>query len=252
MRNVCLAAVLLAFVLCGCVIVVPADSPAGPDEPALQTAGTGGTEKPDEGSERTQAQRDQEFSRLAAAISEGTLSIRSGASFSVTDRSGETVDYEISDGTLYLDLDHAEDIVLVLPEDESWETVSLTVNGGHIYAEDLLTVDSLKLDIHQGEADLERIQVRDGSSVEVENGSAAICGDPGLALTAACRQGRLSLAVPFAEVDCSYELEISGGNIHLGSRGYHGAFASRTIDNEGDRSMELTCSHGDISVEFER
>lgn len=142
-------------------------------------------------------------------------------------------------------------MVLVLPETDSYETLDLNVKNGHAYMEGTVTVDSLKLRVSQGEAGLEGLTVLEDSDIQVDGGSLSLCGDPGKSVTADCKQGHLGMSVPFEEEDCNYEVKVSGGKIHLGSHNYEGKSASHTLDNNSDRLMKLSCSHGEPSVEFD-
>lgn len=192
------------------------------------------------------------FTNLEIEVSEGTIYIRSGESFSLTSQNGNSMDYEISGSTLYIQTGHKKEAVLVLPENVSYDTLKLTVKNGHAYMEDSVTFGSLILQVSQGEASLENISVLEESAIQVDEGSVSVHGNPGMTVTADCRQGNLNLAVPFEDADCNYEITLSGGNIQLGSRNYNGKSASHTIDNNGERTMELSCTHGNLSVEFDR
>lgn len=195
-------------------------------------------------------EKEQDFAGMEIEVSEGNLYIRSGESFSLTRHNGKTVDYEIREGTLYFETDRPEDVVLVLPEGESYETLELIVKHGHVYMENTFTVQQLNLEVKQGEASLSDILVSDDSYINVSGGSASIYGDLGSSVTAVCNQGNINMGMTFEETDCNYEVEISGGNIHLGKKDYHGKSYSDSIDNGAERSMSLRCSHGDISVTF--
>lgn len=193
----------------------------------------------------------QDFTNLELEIAEGTLYVRSGDSFSLTLRGKDVTDYEISDSTLYFKNSHAGDVVLVLPKEESYETFRLTVTGGHVYTEDSLEVQALELEMRQGEAKLETISVASNSNISVEQGSAFLSGNLGPSINASCREGHLSLEVSSQQTDFNYEISLSEGELRLGKENYHGKSDNRTIDNGAESSMQLSCSRGDISVEFE-
>lgn len=218
------------------------------------TEKSGGTEATDSeqeaGSEGTQSK--QEFTDLDIDISEGDLYIRTGDAFSLTRNGGKDVDYTISDGTLYFQKGHTEDVLLTLPENADYGNLKLTVENGHAYVEGSLIITNLDLEIGRGEASLEQITVLNDSRIEIGDGTVSMHGDPGVSVAASCRQGHLNLFVPFEEMDCNYKVEVSGGNIRVGSHSYHGKNDSHTVDNGGTHSMELSCTHGDMSVEFGR
>lgn len=178
--------------------------------------------------------------------------IRSGSSFSLTRHDGVAIDYEISDNILYLKNNYTGDVVLILPENDNYETLLLTVADGHVYWESPLTVQTLELKVAQGEVKLESVSAAGNSSIEVTHGSAFLSGNPGHSVTANCQGGHLSLEVSLAQSDYNYEIELSNGNIRLGKEQYHGRSYSHTVDNGAERSMKLTCAQGDISVEFNK
>lgn len=190
------------------------------------------------------------FSDLDIEVSEGTIRVRSGEEFSLTRRDGKAMDYELSDGVLHVRAGRSDEILLVLPETDSYETMELLVKNGHAYVEDSVTVDSLVLQVTQGEASLDGISVLTDCSLRVDSGSASLYGDMGVSVTADCRQGHLALSMPVKETDYNYEIELSGGSVSLGSHHYDGKSASRTVDNGGARSMKLSCTHGNLSVQF--
>lgn len=200
--------------------------------------------------EASDAEQEEAFTNLHLELSEGTINLRSGTSFSLTRRNGPEADYEITDDTLYVKINRQDEVTLVLPDSVGYGSFTLTIQNGHAYAEGPLTFDDLSLQVTQGEASLEDISVLNTSNIQINGGSASIYGDPGASVTADCRQGHLNLSVPFQESDYDYEITVSGGNIHLGSHNYNGRSASKTISNNGERSMDLSCTHGDLSVEF--
>lgn len=198
-----------------------------------------------------QNQAEQEFININAEISKGTVRICSGDSFSVECNNGSDADYQITDNTLYLKNNSAKEVKLTLPE-ERYEDLTLTAKNGHIYVESSLNVKALSLDMEKGDANLDNIFVSDSSSIIVEEGTASLCGDLGIVVTASCKNGQLNLKLPFDQSDSSYELELYEGDISLGQKHYHGKNESQTIDNDGNRLIKLSSSHGDISVEFEK
>lgn len=162
------------------------------------------------------------------------------------------MDYEIHDDTLYLENRDAGDTVLTLADGASYEMLSLTVGDGHVYVEMPLTLQTLVLDGNRGEATLESISVSESSTVNINQGSAFLSGDLGSSVSVSCQEGHLSLELAFAQGDSNYEINLSEGNIRLGQENYQGKSTSRIIDNRADRSMELSCRRGDISVGFKK
>lgn len=248
------AALLITLSGCGRNTAVtnalPQEHSAEPAAQAVQEESTAPSEA--ETVSPPERQADQAFTKLELSIAKGELYIRSGDTFSLTRRGGQSADYEIRDDTLYLENRDAGDTVLTLPDGSSYETLSLTVGDGHVYVETPLALQTLVLDEKHGEAKLESVSVSESSTVNVNQGSAFLSGDLGPSVSASCQEGHLSLELTFAQGDSNYEIGLSEGNIRLGGESYQGKSTSRTIDNGADRSMELNCRRGDISVEFKK
>lgn len=225
------------------------ETSANPSETASTASSQAETAVTPETPVATGNETGMEWKDITLDIKKGTLYIRFGDSLSLTHRSGEALDYSIDNGTLYVSINHSGEMVLTLPEN-SYETLRLDVENGHVYAEDALSLTSLALNLEEGEVKLEALSVSDNSSIYVEKGSAFLYGDLGSSIWANCEEGHLSLSVPYKQDDYNYEIQLSGGDIRLGSKNYHGKTASETIDNGAAYSMQLNCSRGDISVSF--
>lgn len=231
-----------------------------PDSPVFQDAESDGTQSSqweqavssqEEPSSSVEEQAEEpDFTSVEIEVTQGTLQICTGASFSLT-RQGEPVtDYEIDNGTLYFKSGRTGDTVLTLEEGGSYEGLHLMVGDGHVNAQDLLEIQTLQLEVTRGEVKLESVCVEADSTIRIEQGSAFVSGDLGDNITASCREGNLNLEVPFAQDDANYELDLSEGELRLGRDSYHGRSGSKTIDNGAGRTMNLTCSRGNLSVEF--
>lgn len=204
------------------------------------------------GPEDQEKTEEQAFTSMELEIEKGTLYIRSGDMFSLTRHGGDAVPYEIDEGTLYFENSDTEDTVLTLPEGSTYETMLLTVGEGHVYGEAPLTLTTLKVESRRGETSLKDVSVSENSVFQVRQGSVFVSGDLGGTVTVSCQEGHLSLEVPFAQSDSNYEIDLSEGDLQLGGKSYHGRAVSQTVDNGAERSMQLTCSRGEISVEFDR
>lgn len=195
-------------------------------------------------------QSEAKFDSLKLEISEGTLYIRYGSSFSLTRQDGTDEDYEIDSDVLYYKSSHSGKTILTLPETDSYETLQLIVGSGHVYVDDSITFQTLELEVEQGEVSMDAVTVTEDCSINVKQGSAFLSGDPGRNIKAICQEGHISLILPFDESSYNCEIESSdSGNIHFGKENYRGESASKKINNNADRSITLSCSRGDISVE---
>lgn len=249
---------MLAAILTGCgtETAAPAASESGtsPAESSVSSPAAGSASDSSVSEEREESGQngsEQDVTGLELEVTEGTLYIRAGDSVSLTRHGGEPLDYEIEDGVLSFSDSRGGDIVLTLPENSSYDSLRLTVKNGHVYAEDALTLRSLELTMDRGEAKLEQAAVSESSTIDVDQGSAFLSGDLGQSISASCREGHLSLEVSFERSGCNYEIDLSQGNIRLGSDHYSGRSYSKTLDNGAERTMRLSCARGDVSVEFE-
>lgn len=195
---------------------------------------------------------EQLFDTLELKVTRGTLSICTGDAFSFTRKNGEDAECEIRDGVLFIDQEQDGETLLILPKTDVYAALTLTVGDGHVYAEEMPALQALKLEVSRGEVSLSAVSIAGDSTLSVGQGSAFVSGDLGTSVSADCREGHLSLEIPQMQEEYNYAIELSMGNIHLGSREYHGRSVSESVDNGAGRSMTLCCARGALSVEFGR
>ncbi len=193
---------------------------------------------------------EQDFVNLNVELSQGTLYIRSGSSFGLSSSNGGSADCKISNGTLYFKNTNSREFVLTLIEGESYEDMQLSVKNGHVYVESSLMLQTLNVEVKQGDARVDMVTVSGDSFFNVEEGSASIYVNFESTLTASCQNGQLNLKVPFEKVDSNYEINVFEGDVRLEGEHYGGKSTSKTIDNGSERLVKLTSIRGDISMEF--
>ncbi|MCD8221140.1 MAG: DUF4097 family beta strand repeat-containing protein [Clostridiales bacterium] len=192
----------------------------------------------------------QVFRHIQIELRTGTVEVISGDKFSLTQENGEEADYSISDDTLHISTRNAHKLVLTLPDGNVYDTVSFSIDKGHIISHLPFCIKDLNLDLSDGEANLEQLSVSDTCNIYIRQGSAFLSGTFAGTVDAECREGHLQIKSSESQSDYNYTLTTSNGNIRVGDKGYHG-IASQLIDNGSDYSMTLSCVHGDISVEFQ-
>lgn len=197
-----------------------------------------------------QEKAEQEFSNIEIECKTGTIRICSGEAFSFTDQSGKAAEYSVLDDTLYIEDQGADELTLILPDDYSYDTVTLSVDKGHVYSDYSFNVNQFNLDLDDGEVSLEQIQVSESCLTQVKRGSAFLNGTFAGTIDAACREGHLQIQTPGKQTDFNYSLKMTAGNLQVGEDGYHGA-ADKMIDNGAVNTMNLSCTFGDIAVIFE-
>lgn len=183
-------------------------------------------------------------------MKEGSLNIVIGDTFSAALHNGDSAEYEITDGILYLENSRSRDVVLTLPEGESYETMELEVKDGHVRGEGTLKIRNLNLSAERSEVDLPQLYVEETASVKAEQGTVLLNGYLGADVDADCRQGHVNLVSGVDKDSYNYVLEVEEGKIHLDDKEYHGKSFSDQVDNGAERTMTLKCSRGDIAVEF--
>lgn len=250
-------AVMLLAVLMGCAQTVSEASAQNDSDVDIQNTPDASVQLPKEEESAVVEQSvsetsEQSFDALELVVDKGSLYVRTGDSFSYTTHNGKEGDYTINGSTLYIHQQQSEETVLTLPEDQTCISLQLTVKEGHVYTECALSLQTLELNIAQGEATLGDIFVTDSSSVEIRHGSVFLSGDLGTSVTVDSREGDIRLETSAAQNDYNFEVELSEGKLHLGTEDFTGRSVSRSIDNSADRSMTLSCSRGDMSIEFDR
>lgn len=195
-------------------------------------------------------QSGQAFSNIEVECKTGTITIRSENTFSLTYENGKTAEYSITDNTLYIPIQDTGALILALPDDYLYDTVTLSVEKGHIYSNYSFDIKQFDLELDDGEAKLEQIQVSENSSIRINRGSAFLNGIFAGATDAQCREGHLQIQTSARQSDFNYSMKTVAGNLQVGEYDYHGA-ADKVIDNGAENTMDLSCTFGDISVVFE-
>ncbi len=189
------------------------------------------------------------FTGIDVELTTGTLTIRFGSAFSLTYEDGRAAAYSVTDGTLYIADPAAGELVLTLPEGACYDAAAFRIGQGHLYVEGSLQTSRLTLELGQGEAKLEAVSVLEGCEINVTRGSAYLSGTLGGEVDAQCTEGHLQLQVSGQQTDYNYALEVSSGNIAIGSSNYSG-LVSKSVDSGAGSTMRLSCQYGDIAVQF--
>ena len=180
---------------------------------------------------------------------------------------GDTL--SIRDGGRKYRIGHFNDRrVVYLPEDMVFDKVLCRIGGGLMQVKDIRTGDA-SLQIGGGEVDVDGITcnklygsigagelnfdhaaVQDGNFA-VGVGALDYSGSIGDKLTADCSMGEADFHLTGGESDFNYKVSIAAGDVTIGSQSFSGIGVDRTIDNQAEKSMELNCAMGSLSVDFE-
>ena len=194
-------------------------------------------------------QNNQEFINIEMELTTGTIKIYSGDAFSLTYDGGKTAEYSITDSTLYIPVQNAGELILTLPDEYTFDTVIVSVDQGHLYMEGSFYIKNLDLDLGEGEATLEKVFVSESSVINVKRGSAFLYGTLAKTVEAQCKEGKIQIHGAGQQTDYNYNLELSDADVQIEDKNYHGTL-QKTIDNGAENMINLSCTKGEISIEF--
>ena len=181
----------------------------------------------------------------------------------------------IAEDTLYLrstdTMDFYSDkreILLYIPFDNEFDSVTLEVGGGIIRTEGILHSDITDIEIGAGILQIQgirgdRLQAEIGAGVgelsdiavknadiEVGMGKFTFEGDVTEDLQADCAMGAMIFRMDSAQEAHNYEIECAMGNVKVGGDSYAGMAWEQTIDHRTDSDYMLSCSMGEIEMQF--
>lgn len=182
----------------------------------------------------------------------------------------------VEDGTLYIKssvtgkrwrVSNASEIILYIPEGAYFDNADIEVGAGKLEFDGLMA-DSANLEVGAGQITLSDIQVNELEAsvgmgqitlkeMSVENldaevgmgeffASGLITGD----VSAECAMGNVSLTLEGSQEDFNYELSKAMGNVTLGRESSSGFASERYINNNADKTMDIECSMGNVSIQF--
>ena len=182
----------------------------------------------------------------------------------------------VEDGTLYIKssvtgkrrgISNAGQIILYIPEGAYFDDADIEVGAGGLEF-DGLTADSVDLEVGAGQITLRDIKVNDldasvgmgqitlkEMAVETLNAEVGmgqlsaeglITGDASIE----CSMGNVSLKLDGSQQDFNYELSKAMGNVTLGRESSSGFASERHIDNNADKTMDIECAMGNVTIQF--
>ncbi|MEQ2443265.1 hypothetical protein WMO64_07265 [Pseudoflavonifractor sp. CLA-AP-H29] len=168
--------------------------------------------------------------RCSAAL--GAVKIVEGAEFGLSEGSEAECEAYIEDNAYVVSASTTQDIpiVVTVPEGITFEQVTLTASGGNLTVEGIDT-EALSTSCTQGAI---YYSGRLDGSADVEH-----------------LQGQTVLQLEGASSDYNFELEYSLGHIQVGDLSLGGPKGSRSIDNGSEKTIQVYCTMGDVSVLFQ-
>ena len=186
--------------------------------------------------------------RLQGYVEGNTLTVRGTAKYTTSNWNGS--------------------ITLYVPENYRWEQATLELGAGSLEAEKLLAdnleahvgagqmifdelyADQTTFDCGMGQLIVEQLQSRIVDAA-VGMGSLQLAGDVTERLTGECSMGELQLELAGTQTDYNYDLSCGMGELTIGDDSYTGMAQKKQINNNAAKSMNLECSMGNVSVQFE-
>lgn len=168
--------------------------------------------------------------RCSAAL--GALKIVEGAEFGLSEDSGGDCEAYIEDNAYVVSANTPQDapIVVTVPEGITFEQVTLTASGGNLTVEGIST-EALYTDCKQGAIYY----------------SGRLDGDAQVAHL----QGETVLQLEGDSSEFNFELEYNLGHIQVDDLSLGGADGSRSIDNGSEKTIQVNCTMGNVSVLFQ-
>lgn len=182
----------------------------------------------------------------------------------------------VEDATLYIKssvtgkrwgISNTNEIIIYIPEGAYFDNADIEVGAGMLEF-DGLTADRANLEVGAGQITLSDMQVNDLKAsvgmgqitlkeMSVENLDAEvgmgqlsaeglITGDASIE----CSMGNVILKLEGSQQDFNYELSKAMGNVTLGKESSSGFASERYVDNNSDKTMDIECAMGNVTIRF--
>ncbi|MDY5846266.1 MAG: DUF4097 family beta strand repeat-containing protein [Bariatricus sp.] len=142
-------------------------------------------------------------------------------------------------GTLYI----------VVPASIKLEIISLNAGAAEIDAYGLRAKE-LKLQVGAAGCSVENFDV-DTMNIEVGAGSLEMDGICNGDINLKCGAGEAELDLEGHDAEYNYHLKCGAGEVEIGKSKYSGMGISENINNGSDKTMDINCGMGNVSISFE-
>lgn len=158
-------------------------------------------------------------------------------------------------------------VILYVPEDYYYDEVEIELGAGEMTFDDLnakeismkvgagvirckgISAQELKASVGMGQIELSKMDV-DKLDAEVGMGEFVGSGVVNNSAKLDCSMGNVELTLDGSSQDYNYKLEAAAGNVDIGRDRFSGLATERRINNNAERTLEIECSMGNISVQF--
>ncbi|MCR5503183.1 MAG: DUF4097 domain-containing protein [Lachnospiraceae bacterium] len=124
-----------------------------------------------------------------------------------------------------------------------------TVGAGRLDIDELLS-DSVNISVSAGETDINSLQSK-ATVLNVNMGKIGVGHLSTDDLTATVDMGEIEFRASGKQTDYDYSINCGMGNIEVDDDSYSGMGVSKSISNSAARKMDLSCSMGNIDIDFE-
>lgn len=142
-------------------------------------------------------------------------------------------------GTLYI----------YLPADLKLEMAEISFGAGDLYINRIHAAD-MNINVGAGSFEIENFGA-DEVTVNVGAGDIEMYGDFQNDFNLKCGVGEADINLTGRKYDYNYTLKSGLGEISIGDEEYSGLANARTVDNGGNKNIDIICGAGEVSVEFE-
>lgn len=160
-------------------------------------------------------------------------------------------------------------ITLYVPEDFEFESVEMELGAGVMEFSNLRALDEISLEVGAGQIVIDKVkspslelEIGAGEiqlkgmeagklSAEIGMGNFTAKGSASEDVDIKCSMGNVDLKLSGSEQSFNYSIECAMGNVDLGGSSYSGLAKEKNIQNGADKTMEIECSMGNITVKFD-
>lgn len=177
-------------------------------------------------------------------------------SLAVTRGIGIDTEYSVENGILAIKskdewFSSNGEITIYIPRDMEWDMVELYIGAGTADIEDLRT-KKLHVSVGAGEASLENVKATEELSASVGMGELEFNGAADCNMDISCGMGQIRLEFEGKADydDYDYDINCSAGNVEIGHMNFAGIGVRRTIDNHGEKHVNVDCGMGNVEIHF--
>jgi len=187
--------------------------------------------------------------KLQSYVEDGTLYIRSIASVKKwDDLNGCRVVLYVPEGAYFEDADIEVGAGRLEFDSLQAEEISLEAGAGQISMEDL-QAGSLEVSVGVGQVELKKA-VMGTLDAEIGMGEFVAAGALNGDADVECSMGNVSLTLEGSQRDFNYALSAAAGNVTLNGLSASGFASEKYTDNGADKTIDIDCAMGNVTVRF--